>query len=110
MKHGARPLKPDHRDYDFHKSFGSIAPSKFADSYSTDAKLNMPDQNADGLPYGCTDYSQAELGDDIVRQYAYDPRQLEAVTHANALGGIDIRTSLKAALNLGWITAYFNVQ
>jgi hypothetical protein len=70
----------------------------------------MPDQNAEGLPYGCTDYSQAELADDIAGRYACAPLTLEAVTHANALGGIDIRTSLKAALKLGWISAYFNVQ
>lgn len=110
MHHGARPLKPDHRDYDLHKSFGSVAPASFPAEYLTDAKLNMPDQNADGLPYGCTDYAQAELADDIVRQLAYSARQLEAVTHASALGGLDIRSSLKAAKALAWITAFFNVQ
>jgi hypothetical protein len=44
--------------------------------------------------------------DDIL----YNPLTLEAITHANANGGIDIRTSLKAAMQAYARTAYFNIQ
>jgi len=43
-------------------------------------------------------------------RYRFLPQTLEAATHANALGGFDIRNSLKAAMKLGWFTAFFNVR
>lgn len=110
MKSGARPTKIDHRDYDLHRTFGSIAPAQFPDSYFTDAGLDIPNQDALGLPYGCTDFTQSELANDIVEKEQYTPQELEAVTHANASGGLDVRTSLDAASKLGWFNAYFSVR
>lgn len=109
IHHGARPTTPDHRDYDFHPSFGSIAPDRFPDEYLTDANLTMPDQNAEGEPYGCTNFSQADISTDetLILKSPFD---LEAVTHANARGGYDIRKSLDAATKLGWFSAYFTVN
>lgn len=114
IQHGARPTYPKKKDYGFvetHKEdlerrFGAV-PS-FPDSYNTDANLTMPNQNAEGLPFGCTDETQADLSIDATLQFK-NPFDLEAVTHANALGGYDIRKSLDAARTLGWFSAYFNV-
>lgn len=108
IKQGTFPTKPSRKDYS-HKSFGAIQ-VPFPPEYNTDAGLDMPNQNADGLPNGCTDFAQSELANDLVQQAITTPQQLETATHANASGGIDIRTSLKAAISLGWITGFFNVE
>jgi hypothetical protein len=115
QRNGTRPSRVDHRDYDFHRSFGSIAPPLFPENYDTDAGLWVPDQNAPeptfgnpALPYGCTDYTQADLAADLAGKL-FNPGTLEALTHANAQGGYSIRNSLQAARSLGWINAFFNV-
>lgn len=117
MKHfGAQPDKVDHRDYDFiqsHKEqieqqFGTGTP-QFLPSYSTDAGFGFPDQNAEGQPYGCTNYTQASLASDLTGKKHY-PDVLERLTHANARGGYSIRESLNTASTLGWFTAYYNIK
>lgn len=82
----------------------------FPPEYNTDAGLDMPDQNAQDLEFGCTDESQSEVSNDLVQAAATNPYQLEAVTHANRLGGYDVRQSLLAAKSLGWITGFFNIE
>lgn len=115
MHHGTRPTKKDRRDYDLIPSFGLVTPPKFKDEHSTDAGLWCPDQNEPNLvfgfpalPYGCTDYTQADLCTDE-RLTLTNPITLEAITHANASGGYSIRDSLDAARRLGWFSAYFTV-
>lgn len=116
--YGTQPTKLSHKDYDFHKTFGSIVftnkdahviPPSFEPEYLTDAGLDMPDQDAMGLPFGCTDVTQAELCIDETLEMV-SPFDLEKVTHANALGGFDIRASLDAARKLGWFDAFFNIR
>ncbi len=109
IKHGTRPTYPSRKDWDFHGTFGSIAPAEFPPEYNTDAGLTNYNQNAMGLPYGCTDCTSADLSTDAT-QNIKNPYDLEEVTHANALGGYDIRKSLDAAMKMGWFSAYFNVR
>ena len=118
MKNGCRPTRIDHRDYDFiksHKLGATLA--QFQDEYLADANLTMPDQEtADTeftpptppMPYGCTDFAQADLATDLTKQI-HNPNYLESMTHANEDGGCDIRTSLNAAVQMGWFKQYFNV-
>lgn len=115
LKSGTKPTPVDHRDFS-HKSFGAIS-VPFPASYNTDAGLWMPNQNIDNptfnipaLPFGCTDYTQADVANDEVGQLEYDPLILDNKTNANASGGTDVRTALKAAVSLGWITGYFNIE
>jgi hypothetical protein len=118
MKSGTKPTRTDHRDFDFIQShnFGSISPT-FKDEFFADAGLTMPDQEtADNefmpptppMPFGCTDFASAELATDLTK-LKHNPNDLEAVTHANALGGYDIRKSLQAAIALGWFKQFFNI-
>lgn len=119
MNHGTGPLSPDHRDYDLiktHKFAGSFKPPAFPEEYNTDPKLWCPDQSAyepifqnPPQPFGCTNYSQAEISADI-DGVLKNPLTLDNVTHANANGGKDIRQSLLAARGLGWITWFFKVE
>ena len=120
IKHGTRSSRVDHRDFDFFKSFGTIAPPTFPTEYFTDAGLWMPNQEISDviqglptippLPYGCTDYTQSDLANDELGQLLRNPLDLDNADHANASGGIDIRTSLNAAIQLGWFKYYFNIQ
>lgn len=129
IKHGARPTRIKHTDYDFLKSHrfgGTVIPTKFADEYFADAGLTMPNQDVSDEEYspptppmslGCTDFTDADLKTDIEKKI-YSPNDVEAITHANALGGYDIRRSLDACtqpttLNpnrLGWFKQYFNLR
>lgn len=126
VKHGARPTRLKHTDYDFLKShrLGDATPAdaQFADEFFADAGLWMPNQDlmqtfaptgqptftVPALPFGCTDYGQAGLATDLTKQL-HNPSILEAVTHANANHGCDIRVSLDAAVAIGWIKQYFNL-
>lgn len=119
MQHGVQPVRPDSRDYDFHKTFAAKVGSLgiFPDSFSTDAGLTMPDQEYQNdqftppvppLPNGCTDYCSSELCIDEDKKL-YNPIDIENVTHANAEGGCDVRVSLAAALSVYRREAYFNI-
>lgn len=108
VKSGTRATRKSRKDYS-HRSFGAIQ-VPFPPEYNTDAGLLIPDQNTDGLPFGCTDESQSEITNDLVGKSITNPWQLEAVTHANQLGGYDIRQSLLSAKKLGWITGFFNIE
>lgn len=126
---GTRPLKPDHRDFDYFKSkkFGAI-PTELPREYFVDAGFWMPNQvtgsespKVSPQPYGCTNFTSCDVCSDEDR-VLYNPDYLEVYTHANAQGGIDVRTSLKAVLKYGMqnftdkmITlnlhpAYYNIQ
>lgn len=121
MKSGARPTKLDHRDWDFHKTFGSakLAGVPFPTGYNTDTGLTMPNQDIENdyfappvppLPYGCTDYCTSEVEGDLTLNTPFSPMSIENLTHANADGGGDVRQSLLAGKSLGWFTGIFNVQ
>lgn len=124
MKSGTGPTRINHRDYDYHKSFGTTnssfgyATTIFPDTYNTDADFPIPNQDLSNtqftppvppMPNGCTDYGQSEVATDL-DSILKNPETIENVTHANADGGTDIRTSLQAAIGLQWITGFFNIQ
>lgn len=109
IKQGVKPIKKDHRDYSFHRTFGN-QPQVFADSLNLDPGLTMPDQNADGLPYGCTGYAQAELCTDEDKiiyypKFQYDKTLLmEGITPSDQnfeKGGCDVRDSLNSTIVYG---------
>lgn len=121
VKDGLKPLKHDHRDYDFFKTkkFAGIPPT-LPENYSVDAGFWFPDQRKENilgtihvpaLPYGCTDYSQNDLCMDEDTQ-PYNPMDIENVTHANDRGGADIRESLDATVKIrnGNHPAYFRIR
>lgn len=126
IQNGTRPNIPSHLDFDFLKSkhprvfMGIQAMPEFPPEYLTDAGVTMPDQNTEGMPDGCTNFAQRELVINLLKGLdfgEYTVAQIEAVTHANARGGIQIRESLEALLppsyahpeRLGWISAFYNV-
>lgn len=118
MQQGARPTRVSKKDWDFHKSFGTVSVA-FPTEYFTDAGVWMPNQDigfpsvlpqVPPLPFGCTDYTQTDLAIDLVGSLIYSPETIEQVTNANANQGGDIRTSLLAAVKLGWFTGFFNIQ
>ena len=120
ISNGARPTRLSHKDYDFFKShkFGSLGTPTIPDEYFADCGLTMPNQNqmdteftppTPPMPFGCTDFAQADLRTDLIKEKV-NPNDLEAVTKANARGGIDIRESLDAAITLGWFKQYFNIR
>lgn len=105
VQNGLKPIQPDKRDYSFPRTFGAIAPTVFPDEYDCDYGLTMPNQLADGYPYGCTGYTQAELctdEDGIIYKpsYTYDKtRWMEGTEGQNV--GCEIRTSLKSTIAFG---------
>lgn len=109
-----------HLNRDLHKSFGSAVPTTLPAEFNTDAGVDMPDQNQannqfsppiPAQPEGCTNYAQAEISTDLLEgKVVRNPADLEAVTHANARGGIDIDTSLLAAKSLKWFTGFYQIK
>lgn len=57
----------DHRDIAYHRTFGSVATPLPLMEYNYDAGFGMQDQNADGLPNGCTGYDNTEVAQDFDR-------------------------------------------
>jgi hypothetical protein len=114
IRSGTQPNKHDHRDFSFFKTknidkhrLGALVPT-LPDNYSTDRGLWMPDQNAGcnlftppvpPMPYACTDYSVADILTDEDGHLS-NPMEIEAITHANANGGTDQRSAMKAAVKL----------
>src|SRR4051812_47355446 len=114
---GLKPLQYDHRDFDHLKTFGVAVPPSFPDAYNVDLGAWAPDQNLENhnfipaippMPYGCTDYTEADVCADEDGELR-NPSLLEAVTHANARGGIDLREALAAAVKVFSRSAYLRV-
>jgi len=101
-KNGTGPSKLDPRDYSFHKTFahyGAASPVNLPlDEYNFDSGLDMPDQNADGFPNGCTGYTQSNIAEDEDKA-SYDPSYTYLHTCVmeghDYTQGCDIRTSAK---------------
>lgn len=73
IKDGLRPQPRDPRKYSYHRTFGTTAVVAMPVEFDFDAGLTMPDQDKDGLPYGCTGYTTAEIAGDA-DNCIYDPR------------------------------------
>lgn len=103
IRHGAKPTLLDKRDYSYHRTFPHFAAAAPKDlellTYSYDTSGIIPDQNADGLPYGCTGYTQAHIkGNQDKRRYLPSYTYLKTCLmegHA-ADQGCDIRISAKS--------------
>lgn len=93
----------DHRDLDFHKSFGTTAydTNQLPSRYSADAGMTMPNQDADGFPEGCTGYAQTDLCTDEDLSI-YDPGEFFLSTPPGGMNsGRAIRDSLNLLVNRG---------
>lgn len=99
MKSGLKPTPHDYRDYDLLKTKKLGGIPAFPENYCTDVGLWTPNQNADEQYFGCTNYTQTDLLIDEDRKL-YNPMELENITHANANGGSDLRTSFQAVVKL----------
>lgn len=113
MKSGYKPKRflfwhvNDHRDYDFHASFGTVGVPEMPDEIRNDTSGWMPNQNAfepifknPPMPEGCTNCTQ----NDVAANYAgqlFNPGYTESKTHANARGGIDIAESFDSVIKDG---------
>lgn len=63
IRNGVKPIKyRDHRTYDFQKTFGQAVLDY--SEFTLDAGLTMRDQNAEGLPQGCTGMTQTDCATD----------------------------------------------
>lgn len=95
IKNGVSKRFTDHRDYDLLKTFGAVGfdLDTLPADFSVDAGLTMPDQVADGYPYGCTGYAQTDLctNEDKV---VYDAGELYRSTPPYDGQGRDMRASL----------------
>lgn len=109
IQHGMRPVPWHTKDYDFHRTFGSV--SVFPTQCIVDAGFGMPNQNAyngtfafPALPMGCTGYTQSELTQDMDLveydpSFTYDKTLLMENSQRGA--GCDIRDSLNSTIVFG---------
>lgn len=105
MNHGIKPVRKDHRTFSFHRTFGSVpSPRLQVEDFDLDAGFGMPDQNADGLPNGCSGYTQSELCSDEDK-IMYDPKfTYEKTLEMDSLEDgepCDIYTSLSSTIVFG---------
>lgn len=98
MQSGAKRTKLDKRDLSYHRSFGTVPMQLSLVEYNYDCGKTMPDQNADGLPFGCTGYTTAEVAgdeDDAIYKPAYTYQKTCYIEGHDTNRGCDIRTALK---------------
>lgn len=118
MKSGTKPTPLSHKDYDYIKTFGALSAPQFPAFYTADRLNWRPNQNIAEIkpvthsaqPVGCTNFSTAYCANNLLGTLKYSPDDLEAATHANALGGAVVREQIDAARKLGWFPAYYNVR
>src|SRR6267154_5967863 len=101
---GVKPVKRDHRDFSATRTFGGFVHLTFPENYSCDNGGGFPDHNADGLPEGCTGFTQAELCRDedmleFLPRYTYDKTLLMEGSQEGE--GCDIRDSLNSTILYG---------
>lgn len=109
IQNGLKKHVHDKRDYDLFKTkrLGGVIPS-FPKELNLDDGQWTVDQNvgfpmfvpfSPPQPYGCTNVTTC----DLLRTEdgkLYNPQDLENYTHANAKGGIDLRTAAEAGITL----------
>ena len=119
---GCKPTPLSHRDYSYHKNrerlYGALTTPQFPPFYQADRIFWRPNQSIaedtpikhTAQPEGCTNFSTAYCANNLLGTFTYSPDELEAVTHANAQGGADVRSQLNTARSMGWFPAYYNVR
>ncbi len=115
VQNGTHPYRPPKSDYDYIPTFhpqvyaGVVYP-EFPAEFLTDNTGWFPDQNADGQPNGCTNYSTTKLAK-ILGFADATVQMIENITHANAKGGFGVIDSVDAARKtLGWFKWRFILQ
>ena len=115
MQNGTKPQRISRLDFDFLKTFhpqivaGAAAP-QFPNEYLTDKVGDKPDQNADGLPYGCTSYATSKIARILGIPNA-TVNSIEAITQSNKRGGYGILAAIDAArTQLGWFKWRYIIQ
>lgn len=106
IRHGTRPIRKDHRDLSYARTFGAVSPVSFPSGMNVDAGLGMPNQNALGLPMGCTGFTTSELESDVSKQknspkFTYDKTLMMEGKTGDYNQGCDIRDSLRSAAVYG---------
>lgn len=104
MIQGVTKVVPDHRDLSHTRTFGATTPSTFPDEFNTDSGLTNPNQNAEGLPNGCTGYTQSELcidQDKLIYKAKFTYDKTCFMEGHGEESGCDIRNSLKSLLVYG---------
>lgn len=102
---GTRPVAPNPQQKSFSRTFGTVSAPSLPEEFDADAHLEIPDQLADGLPYGCTDYTVRELAtSEDGRLYEvgfnYDKsREYEGKSGQDV--GVDIKDAFKCATVYG---------
>ncbi len=103
IRNGVQKVRPDQRDLSHHRTFGAIV--SFPDEYNVDAGFPIHDQNAEGMPNGCTGVTQSGICADQDKvaykpQFTYFKTQLMEGTEGQDVG-CDIRDSLKSTIVYG---------
>lgn len=73
MRTGVQKNNYHKKDLSFERTFGAVSPINLPEEYNADLAISFPDQNADGLPNGCTGYTVSEIGQDENGEL-FDPR------------------------------------
>lgn len=104
IRSGAKPTPLDKRDRSFHLSYGAL-PSVFEESFNVDVGLSMPNQDEEGLPFGCTGETQTDnqADEDILLYDAgYTYGRTCFIEGHPETSGCDVRTSLKSTQVYGF--------
>ncbi len=116
MVNGTWPERLRRRDRDYIRSFhpqiysGIASYPEFPAEFLVDKTGWFPDQNIEGEPNGCTNYSQTKLAR-ILGITNATPQALEDVTNANKLGGFGVLASIDAARKvLNWFSWRYTIQ
>lgn len=102
IKGGTKPHRIKWRERDYIKSFhpqiyaGTAVYPQFPAEFLTDKTGWLPNQNTDGLPFGCTSYATTKLAL-ILGVATATVDAIEAITRSNALGGFGVIASIDAA-------------
>lgn len=106
IQNGAKPTAPNPKQLSFSGTFGTVSHAAvLPDTFDADAHLEQPDQNADGLPYGCTDYCVRELAtseEGVLFETGYNygqSRTFEGKAGRNE--GVSIKDAFKCATVYG---------
>lgn len=99
IKNGTGPTTLDTRDYSYHRTFGTIPKPLENRIYSYLRSQPIPDQNAEGLPMGCTGETQTFLKgiqDDSIYDAAWQYAKTCLMEWHGPEKGCDIRNSSKS--------------
>lgn len=105
MNNGVLKTHYDHRDYSNERTFGVVNLKVLPDEYNADLpELGFPDQNKDGLPNGCTGYTQSSLASNENGEWfdpAYTYEQTLLIANLAPGSPCNLRDSFKSTRTFG---------